>query len=257
MVAGVYAIYPVSAIRLPMQWTDNAIILSARKHGETSVIVQALTEAHGRHAGLVRGGVGRGSRGVLQPGNEVHGVWKARLPDHLGSYTFELRRARAAHLLSDAGRLAALSSACSVAEAALPEREKHTAAYDGFLVLLEALETSDHWAEVYISWELGLLRELGFGLDLTACAQTGETEGLAFVSPRTGRAVTAAAGAPYKERLLPLPGFLSQQTVRETKPGDLSDGLALTGFFVERHVLAPHNIKMPPARTRFVARFTQ
>ncbi|MBT3703164.1 MAG: DNA repair protein RecO [Alphaproteobacteria bacterium] len=240
-----------------MQWTDDAILLSARKHGETSVIVQALTQCHGRHGGLVRGGVGRGSRGVLQPGNEIQGTWKARLPDHLGSYTIELKRARAAHLLNDAARLAALSAACSVAEAALPEREIHVAAYDGFLVLLEALETSDHWAEVYISWELGLLRELGFGLDLSACAQTGETEGLAFVSPRTGRAVTAAAGAPYKERLLALPGFLAGQTSEETAPQDLIDGLALTGFFVERHVLAPHNIKIPPARTRFVERFTQ
>jgi DNA repair protein RecO (recombination protein O) len=239
-----------------MQWTDDAIILSASKHGETSVIVQALTQKHGRHAGLVRGGVGRGSRGVLQPGNEVQGTWKARLPDHLGSFSIELKRARAAHLLNDAGRLAALSSACAVAEAALPEREAHETAYDGFLVLLEALESSDHWAEVYISWELGLLRELGFGLDLSACAQTGETEGLAFVSPRTGRAVTAAAGEPYKQRLLALPGFLAGQTDEQTVPTDLVDGLALTGFFVERHVLAPHNIKMPPARTRFVEKFT-
>ena len=240
-----------------MQWTDDAIILSARKHGETSVIVQALTKTHGRHAGLVRGGVGRGSRGVLQPGNEVQGSWRARLPDHLGSYAMELTRARAAHLLADAARLAGLSAACALAEAALPEREAHGAAYDGFLVLLEALESSDHWAEVYVSWELGLLRELGFGLDLTACAQTGETEGLAWVSPRTGRAVTAVAGEPFRQRLLALPGFLAGRTDAATGRQDLADGLALTGFFVERHVLAPHNIKMPPARTRFVERFAQ
>jgi DNA repair protein RecO (recombination protein O) len=253
----VYAICPVSAISLSMQWTDEAIILSARKHGETSVIVQALTREHGRHAGLVRGGVGRGARGVLQPGNEVQGAWRARLADHLGSYNIELRRARAAHLLADAARLAALSSACAVAEAALPEREPHGAAYDGFLVLLEALEENEHWPEVYVSWEMGLLQELGFGLDLSCCAQTGETEGLAYVSPRTGRAVTEAAGAPYKQRLLALPGFLVGRTGEQTEASEILDGLALTGFFVERHVLAPHNMKLPPARTRFVERFAQ
>ena len=240
-----------------MHWSDDAIILSARKHGETSVIVQALTRDHGRHAGLVRGGVGRASRGVLQPGNEVRATWKARLPDHLGSYATELSKARAAHVLADPDRLSALSSACALAEAALPEREPHAAAFDGFAVLLEALESGDHWPEVYVSWELGLLKELGFGLDLTSCAQTGETEGLAWVSPRTGRAVTGEAGEPYKQRLLALPGFLTGDLSGETSGRDIRDGLALTGFFVERHVLAPNNLQLPPARTRFVDKFAE
>ncbi len=233
-----------------MNWTDDGIVLSARKHGETSAIVQVLTRDHGRHAGLVRGGAGRGARGTLQPGNEIQAVWRARLAEHLGTYSVELVRARAAQVLTEPGRLAALSSACAVAEAALPEREAHPAAFDGFRALLDALEQSDHWAHVYVRWELGLLGELGFGLDLSACAQTGETEGLAYVSPRTGRAVTEAAAGQYKQRLLKLPAFLTGGGNGGESADDVADGLNLTGFFLERHVLAPHHVKMPPARTR-------
>ena len=239
-----------------MQWSDDGIVLSARKHGESSAIVQVLTRAQGRHAGLVRGGVGRSKRGVLQPGNEIRATWRARLADHLGNYTVELVRARAGQVMGDALRLAALSSACAVAEAALPEREAHPAAYDGLRLLLEAIELADHWPHIYVRWELGLLGELGFGLDLAACARTGEVEGLAYVSPRSGRAVTAAAAGQYKQRLLKLPAFLSPQGNGEAETdADVADGLALTGFFLERHVLAPHHIALPPARTRFVARF--
>jgi len=163
-----------------MQWSDDGIVLSARKHGESSAIVQLLTRGQGRHAGLVRGGAGRSKRGVLQPGNEVRATWRARLEDHLGSYTVEPVRARAAQVMDDPLRLAALSSACAVAEAALPERERHPAAYDGFLLLLNAIEQDEHWPHIYVRWELGLLGELGFGLDLAACAQTGEVDGLAL-----------------------------------------------------------------------------
>ncbi len=234
-----------------MNWTDDGIVLSARKHGETSAIVQVLTRDHGRHAGLVRGGAGRGARGTLQPGNEIQATWRARLAEHLGTYTVELVRARAAQVLTEPGRLAALSSACAVAEAALPEREAHPAAFDGFRALLDALESSEHWAHVYVRWELGLLGELGFGLDLAACAQTGETEGLAYVSPRTGRAVTEAAAGQYKHRLLKLPAFLAGAGNGAEDADDVADGLNLTGFFLERHVLAPHHVTMPPARSRF------
>jgi len=239
-----------------MQWSDDGIVLSARKHGETSAIVQVLTRGQGRHAGLVRGGVGRSKRGVLQPGNEIRATWRARLADHLGNYTVELARSRAGQVMADPLRLAALSSACAVAEVVLPEREAHPAAYDGFLILLDAIESADHWPHIYVRWELGLLGELGFGLDLSACVQTGETEGLAYVSPRTGRAVTAAAAGQYKHRLLKLPAFLSPDGNDEAETAeDVADGLALTGFFLERHVLAPHHMAMPPARSRFVARF--
>jgi len=239
-----------------MQWSDDGIVLSARKHGETSAIVQVLTREKGRHAGLVRGGAGRGARGTLQPGNEVRATWRARLQDHLGNYTVELARARAAHVMSDPLKLAALSSACAIAEASLPEREAHPAAYDGFQLLLQAIEGSEHWPWLYVRWELGLLGELGFGLDLSACAQTGETEGLAYVSPRTGRAVTSAAAGQYKHRLLKLPAFLSPKGNEEgSTEADIADGLALTGFFMERHVLSPHHTAIPPARERFVARF--
>lgn len=239
-----------------MQWTDDGIILSARKHGESSAIVQVLTRGHGRHAGLVRGGAGRGARGTLQPGNQVHVQWRARLAEHLGAYSVELERARAASVLGDALRLAALSSACALAEAALPEREAHPAAHDGFCALLDALEGADHWAHAYVQWELGLLGELGFGLDLSSCAQTGETEGLAYVSPRTGRAVTEAAAGTYKHRLLKLPAFLAGEGSNGDGKADIAEGLTLTGHFLSHHVLAPHHIKIPPARTRFADKFT-
>ena len=239
-----------------MQWSDDGIVLSARKHGESSAIVQVLTRAQGRHAGLVRGGAGRSKRGILQPGNEIRATWRARLVDHLGNYTVEPVRARAAQVMDDPLRLGALSSACAVAEVALPEREAHPAAYDGFILLLDAIEKAEHWPHIYVRWELGLLGELGFGLDLSACAQTGEVGGLAYISPRTGRAVTAAAAGQYKHRLLKLPAFLSPLgNGDEESEDDVADGLALTGFFLERHVLAPHHMPVPPARTRFVARF--
>jgi DNA repair protein RecO (recombination protein O) len=154
-----------------MEWHDEGIVLSARPHGETAAVVQLLTRAHGRHAGLVRGGQGRRARGVLQPGNRVAGTWRARLADHLGSYTLELESSHAARLMDDAERLSALSAAAAVSERALPEREPHAACYEGFLALLSALE-GDHWAEAYVGWELALLAELGFGLDLESCSPT-------------------------------------------------------------------------------------
>jgi DNA repair protein RecO (recombination protein O) len=184
-----------------MQWRDDGIVLAVRKHGETGAVVSLLTRAHGRHAGLVRGGAGRRQRGVLQAGNEVHAEWRARLAEHLGSYTVELTRARAAELLALPAPLAGLSAACAVLEATLPEREPHAPLYDALAVLLDALAASEAWPAVYVRFELGLLQELGFGLDLQACAMTGATEGLAYVSPRSGRAVTAEAAAPWKEKL--------------------------------------------------------
>ncbi|MDP6709170.1 MAG: DNA repair protein RecO, partial [Alphaproteobacteria bacterium] len=191
-----------------MQWRDDGIVLAVRKHGETGAVVSLLTRAHGRHAGLVRGGAGRRQRGVLQAGNEVHAEWRARLAEHLGSYTVELTRARAAELMALPAPLAGLSAACAVLEATLPEREPHAPIFDALAVLLDALGSSEAWPAVYVRFELGLLQELGFGLNLSACAMTGAAEGLAYVSPKSGRAVTAEAGAPWKEKLLRLPAFL-------------------------------------------------
>ncbi|MBE0530179.1 MAG: DNA repair protein RecO [Rhodospirillales bacterium] len=235
-----------------MEWTDEGIILSARKHGETSAIVTLLTRTYGRHAGLVRGGAGKGARGILQPGNQVEARWRARLAEHLGTLTCEMTHAFAAAVLDDADRLAALSAACSVAEAALPEREPFTPIYDGLLALLGAIG-DDVWPVAYIRWELGLLTQLGFGLDLSECAATGRNDQLAYVSPKSGRAVSMAAGEPYKGKLLALPAFLAGGGNGAT-PGALLDGMRLTGHFLERHVFSTMGVPMPAARRRLEER---
>jgi DNA repair protein RecO (recombination protein O) len=211
-----------------------------------------LTREHGRHAGLVHGGQGRRARPLLQPGNRVAVTWSARLADHLGSLTCELIEGHAARLLDDAARLAALAAAAAVAEKALPEREPHPAVYHGFVALLQALE-GEHWAEAYVGWELALLRELGFGLDLSACAGGGGNDQLAYVSPRSGRAVSLAAGEPYRERLLPLPGFLAGRG--GGGPIEVGQGLRLTGTFLARQIFNPQNQPLPPARQRLADRF--
>ncbi len=234
-----------------MDWQDDGIILSVRKHGESSAIVNVLTRAHGRHAGLVRGGSGKRLSGILQPGNMVQVRWHARLAEHLGTYTVEPIRAYAAIALSDAKRLAALTSACALIEAALPEREPHPAILDALEVLLTSLENDHVWPVIYVKWEIGLLSELGFGLELDHCAATGSTEDLTYVSPRTGRAVSTAAAAPYKERLLPLPAFLLDSSVE----AEISAGLQLTGFFLDNHVFQHRDTEMPPARRRLAERF--
>jgi DNA repair protein RecO (recombination protein O) len=235
-----------------MEWTDEGIVLSVRKHGETSAIVTLLTRAYGRQAGLVRGGAGKGARGILQPGNRVEAHWRARLAEHLGTLTCEMTHAFAAAVLDYPDRLAALSAACAVSETVLPEREPFTGVYDGLLALLGAIE-DDVWPVAYVRWEIGLLTALGFGLDLSECAATGRNDQLAYVSPKSGRAVSMAAGEPYKGRLLALPAFLAGGGNGAT-PDALHDGLRLTGHFLERHVLAPMGVPMPAARRRLEER---
>ncbi|MFQ5773309.1 MAG: DNA repair protein RecO [Kiloniellaceae bacterium] len=235
-----------------MHWNDEGIVLSARPHGESAVVVHLLTRGQGRHAGLVRGGQGRRARGIYQPGNLVAATWSGRLAEHLGTFSCELLESYAARVLDDPERLAALSAAAAVSEAALPEREPHGACFEGFRALLEAL-SGEHWAEVYVRWELSLLAELGFGLDLAACAAGGDNDQLAYVSPRSGRAVSLAAGEPYRDKLLPLPGFLAGRG--GGGPEEVGQGLALTGFFLERHVFAPHHKSLPAARRRLAERF--
>lgn len=235
-----------------LTWSDSAFVLAARPHGETSSVVQLLTLAHGRHAGLVRGGQGRRQRPVLQAGNRVSATWSARLADHLGNVTLELEAANAAQWLDDPLRLSALASAAAVSEVALPEREPHPACFEAFQALVGALE-SEHWAEVYVQWELLLLRDLGFGLDLTRCAATGVNDQLAYVSPRSGRAVSLAAAEPYRERLLALPGFLLGRG--GGGPEEVAQGLRLTGHFLERHVFHPRDRPLPSARQRLTQRF--
>ncbi len=235
-----------------MDWRDDGIVLSARPHGEAAAIVMLLTREHGRHAGLVHGGQGRKGRGVYQPGNLVDVAWRARLAEHLGTYSCELMTAYSARFLDQPDRLAALASAAAVSERALPEREPHPASFEGFLALLEALE-GDHWAETYVGWELALLGELGFGLDLSRCAAGGANDQLAYVSPKSGRAVSLAAGEPYKEKLLALPGFLVGRG--GGGPVEVGQGLRLTGAFLARHVFWPQDRPLPAARLRYAERF--
>jgi len=235
-----------------MQWKEDAIVLSARPHGENAAVVVLLTREHGRHAGLVRGAQGRRARGLYQPGNRVSATWRARLDEHLGSYECDLVESVAARLFDDPMRLAALSAATALCEATLPERELHPLVYDGFLALLDAL-AGEHWAEAYVGWELALLAELGFGLDLSACAGGGPNDQLAYVSPKSGRAVSLSAGAPYKDKLLILPGFLAGRGGGGA--AEVAQGLALTGYFLEQRVFAPHHQRLPPARHRLAERF--
>ena len=233
-----------------MEWSDEGIVLSARPHGEGGMVVNLLTRDHGRHAGFVPGGGSRRARPIWQTGNVVEAAWRARLAEQLGNYSAELREPHAARAMDDAVELAGLSAACAVVDAALPEREPHPAMYEGFHAFLLALG-HEGWPAIYVRLELGLLQELGFGLDLTKCAATGTTEDLAFVSPKTGRAVSRGAAEPYKGKLLPLPAFLSTGGL----PSDdtqLRQGLDLTGFFLERHVFWPHNKPLPPARARLI-----
>lgn len=237
-----------------MEWRDQGIVLSLKRLGEYDVIIETLSLTHGRCSGLVKGGVSRKYRGILQPGNELDLTWRARLESHLGTFSLEPKRMRSALLLGEPDRLGALSAACALASVALPEREGHGPVYLGLQAFLDALEADgDHWGAVLVRWELGLLEALGFGLDLGVCAATGVTESLIYVSPKSGSAVSAEAGAPYRDRLLPLPGFLTGQKTQAHGPADVLAGLELTGYFIERHVLAPQGAGLPAARARLVS----
>ena len=234
-----------------MEWSDEAIVLASRRHGETSAILSLLTAAHGRHAGLVRGGASKRWRGVLQPGNEITATWRARLEEHLGAYTLEPVRSHAV-LYDKPGPLAALTSACALVEMALPERAPHAGLFESLRELLGLLDEA-LWAEAYVRWELALLADLGFGLDLGACAATGVNDGLAYVSPKSGRAVSLSAGEPWRDRLLTLPEFLAPGG-GDPDAGQIAEGLRLTGWFLEAHVFGPHDMATPDARERLVSR---
>lgn len=235
-----------------MDWTDEGFVLSARPFGEGSAIVELLTAGHGRHAGLLKGGRTPSRRGALEPGTRVRTVWRGRLAENLGSWSgLEPMRHHAAGVMDDAARLAALAAACAVAAGALPEREPHPEVFAGTEALFDVLLASDDaaiWAAAYVRWELGLLAALGFGLDLERCAATGRNDMLAWVSPRTGRAVSLAAGEAYRDRLLALPGFLAGRG--EADAVALGDGLRLTAHFLQRCLFDPLDRPLPPARGR-------
>jgi DNA repair protein RecO (recombination protein O) len=240
-----------------MEWRDQGVLLSMRPHGESAAIIEAFTAAHGRHLGVVRGGASRRMAPILQPGAHLDLVWKARLDDHIGVYTVEPLRSRAA-ILSDRQALAGLTAVCALLHVALPEREPDPALWHKAVTLLDALGSQDDWPALYLRWELALLGALGFGLDLSACAVTGTTQDLRYVSPRTGRAVSAAGAGAWADRLLPLPPGLLEGDQSPLTASDLAQGLALTGHFLARE-LAPvlNDRALPEARARLVGLLTR
>jgi DNA repair protein RecO (recombination protein O) len=233
-----------------MDWTDRGIVINVHKHGESSAIVTLLTESHGRHAGLVRGGSGKRKSPILQPGNLLQVTWRARLEEQLGTYTCEMERAYSSAVLDDPARLAALSSYCAVANSTLPERVDEPGIFTALVEIMETLPDQG-WQASYVKWELYLLTELGYGLDLTSCAATETTEDLIYVSPKSGRAVSAGAGAPYKSKLLPLPEFLINDE-KPAGPDDIMDGLELTGYFLSRFLDDHRGGTNPGARDRLI-----
>jgi DNA repair protein RecO (recombination protein O) len=234
-----------------MQWTDEGIVIGVRRHGEASAILELMTREHGRHLGMVRGGFGTRMKPILQTGNSVSASWRARLDEHLGNYTVEPMRQRASnyfgapHAIYGVTHLAALMRL-------LPERDPHGGLYAEFEQILDRLEDAAWVAPMVARFELQILSELGFGLDLEQCAATGETGDLIYVSPKSGRAVSRAAGEPWADKMLRLPAFLRNY---DSVPAgrDLADGFALTGFFLARHVLEPRGMTLTDERGHFIA----
>lgn len=238
-----------------MEWTDEGIVLGMRRHGEANAILEVMTREHGRHLGLVRGGSGSRLRPVLQPGNTVRAVWRARLDEHLGHYVVEAMRMHAAshlaaaHVVYGVTHLAAL---CRL----LPERDPHPAVHDQLAAVLDHLDEPVIAGTLVVRFELQMLTELGFGLDLAACAATGTDSDLGFVSPKSGRAVSRAAAEPWQDRLLRLPAFVMEQysaAAGVPSLAELAEGFALTEFFLARHVLEPRGLAFVDAREGFVA----
>ena len=233
-----------------MNWNSEGYVLSVRKHGETSAIIDVLTPDYGRHLGLVRGGISRKIRPILQPGNKINVEWSARLSEHLGSFTVEPFVSKAAQIMEDRLSLSALNSLCAMARECLPEREAHLDVYQAFGVVLNNLGIHEIWPALYIKWESGLLSAMGYGLDLKCCAATGSKDNLTHVSPRSGRAVSAEAAKPYADKLFLLPEFLISNS--SFSPDDLQAGLELTGFFLETRLQWGVNKTLPDERRRMI-----
>ena len=239
-----------------MRWQDQGFIIGARRHGETSVILDVMTRGHGRHLGLVRGGAGRRMQPLLQPGNAVEVTWSARLDEHLGFYAVEATGLRAAVLMETPAALHGLNHLAGLLRL-LPEREPHAALSAGAEDLLAHLDQPSRAPALLVRFEAQLLADIGFGLDLSACAATGTRADLAYVSPKSGRAVSRAAGEPYKDRLLALPAFLLSdvgEVDADTTDADIRDGFALTGFFLARDIYTPRGLPLPEARSAYLAR---
>jgi DNA repair protein RecO (recombination protein O) len=236
-----------------MEWTDEGIVIGVRRHGEANAILELMTRDHGRHLGLVRGGAGTRMGPVLQPGNTLRATWRARLDEHLGHYAVEGLRLRAADVLGDAYALFGVTHLAALCRL-LPERDPHGDVHDALARILDRIGDRRATAIAVARFELMLLAELGFGLDLDRCAVTGTSADLIYVSPKSGRAVSAEAGAPWHGRLLRLPAFLHDEaSPGEPSAEELAAGFALTGFFLTRHVLEPRAARLPEARDNFIA----
>lgn len=234
-----------------MQWTDDAIVLGVRRHGETGSVLEAMTRAHGRHLGLVHGGRSRRMQPVLQPGNLLRATWRARLDDGLGAFAVEPLESAVSRLIGSGLALYGVGHMAGLLRL-LPERDPHPGLFEAARVLVAHLHDRATAPPLMVRFELAILTELGFGLDLGACAATGGNDALIYVSPRSGRAVSASAGEPYRDKLLPLPGFL-----RDGGPldgdGDVRNGFTLTGYFLNQHIWGPRALPIPEERARFVA----
>jgi len=237
-----------------MDWTDKGIVLSTRRYGENSLVVNVLTREQGRHGGLVRGGSSARNRGLYQPGNYLRVHWRGRLPEHLGTFKCELIYSHAADYLNAPLPLLALSAATAILDLTLPERSPSFELFLKLKTLIKYLGEPG-WEMAYVRWELDLLSDLGFGLDLTECAATGVQTDLIYVSPRSGKAVSAAAGQRFHDKLLSLPSFIKQAESKVTGK-NLCQGLALTGFFLNRHVLVDSKNGLPPVRDRLIHSFS-
>lgn len=233
-----------------MQWQDQAIILGVKRHGETSVIAELMTHAHGRHMGLVRGGRSRRLQPLLQPGNRVEATWRARLDEHLGTFQVEAVALRAARLMEQATSVHGVQAMAALLRL-LPERDSHPHLFDALDIILDSMDDPADAGELFVRFELAVLEDLGFGLDLSECAATGGREDLAYVSPKSGRAVSRPAGLPYAEKLLALPSFLAVRNGTAADREGLEGAFRLTAFFLNRHVYEPRGIPMPVARAAF------
>ncbi|KIN62299.1 DNA repair protein RecO [Sulfitobacter noctilucicola] len=239
-----------------MEWRGQGILLSNRRHGETSAIIEVFTPEQGRHAGIVRGGTSRKIAPILQPGAQLDVVWRARLEDHIGTFTVEPVRSRAAAAMGDRLSLAGLNAVTALLSFCLPEREAHAPLYARTEALLDLLGQGELWPLAYLQWELKLLEEMGYGLDLSCCAVTGATEGLVYVSPKSGRAVSAEGAGEWADKLLPLPEVLRNEG--DASDAEISKAFKTTGYFLTHHLARDLGDKpLPTARGRLIDAFNR
>ncbi|QRM54828.1 DNA repair protein RecO [Sinorhizobium sp. BG8] len=234
-----------------MQWDDEAIVLGVRRHGETSVIAEMMTRDHGRHLGLVRSGRSRAMQPVLQPGNSVEVTWRARLDEHLGDFRIEPLQLRAGRLMETATAVYGIQAMAALLRF-LPERDPHPHLFNALGIILEHLDEPADAGELFVRFELAVLNDLGFGLDLEECVATGSREDLVYVSPKSGRAVCRAAGEPWADKMLALPSFLAVERRHAADCDALSQAFRLTAFFLNRHVCEPRGLELASARDGFV-----